>query len=97
MDDLGTRPEGHTLERNDSNGDYTPDNCRWATWDNQYLTRRSTVIVEREGIPMSMSKASKLVHGSAHVIKSRLKHGWTLDEAISTPYVEGSRNARIGA
>lgn len=42
LEDMGIKPEDHTLDRIDGNGPYCKSNCRWATWSEQNHNKAPT-------------------------------------------------------
>jgi hypothetical protein len=83
--DMGPRPTPqHTIERIDNDGDYCPENCKWATRLEQGRNKRNNIIVHYAGRDMCLKEATELIGLSYKLAWKRLKNkGWSIERVLS--------------
>ena len=92
MEDMGPRPAGHSIDRIDVNGDYCPENCRWADQKTQSQNTRKNVNVTVGDATYCASEWSRrlgLTAGGVHQ-RAKKRGGDYIEAIVSHPaYREG--------
>lgn len=87
--------KGLTIDRIDVNGNYCPENCRWVDWYVQGNNRRNNVKYEFQGESHTLSEWSRILGYNRATLLSRIKSGWLIEKAFTTPIAPTHINQRI--
>lgn len=81
--DMGPRPEGMTIDRLDQCKGYEPGNCRWATIEEQHLTRGTTKLYRWAGGWMTTRQIANLEGVPFNTLRKVVRNMKTIQSAVA--------------
>lgn len=93
LEDMGERPHGLSIERRDNNGNYSPENCYWATTSAQRRNRRDGLHnITFRGRTMPMKDWAEHLNIPYKTLAARLNDSqWPIEKALTTRLLKNYR------
>lgn len=84
-EDMGIPYDGYSIDRIDVNGNYCPENCRWASTQEQNRNKRNNVNIIIFNTTMCAAAWGDISKVTGSTILGRLGRGWDNVAAVFTP------------
>lgn len=84
--DMGPCPDGCSLGRIKNSKNYTPDNCRWETREQQANNKSNNRAITVRGVTLNLAQWIRRTGISETTVYKRLNQkGWSIEKTLSTP------------
>lgn len=83
--DMGPRPTKYSVERQDNDGSYSPENCVWADHKTQSNNKRTNTVFTYRGETLTVTQLCEKYELPVGRIFARLRIGFSIDDAITAP------------
>lgn len=81
--DVGRRPSPrHTLDREDNDAGYAPENCRWASPLQQGRNKSNNRVLTFGGLHLTVSEWCRRLDIPKSTILNRLSYGWPVERVL---------------
>ena len=86
IEDMGLKPSpDRSLERRDNNGNYEPNNCYWASRDDQENNKERSVKITYKGKTRTLTQWARELGLDYELVRTRWRYGWGPQDIFEAP------------
>lgn len=80
LEDMGIKPDGLSLDRENNNLGYFKENCRWIPMINQQSNKRTTKFVTYKGESICIGTLARIKNFNSRALRMRIERGWPTEK-----------------